>query len=50
MPKSKKTPGKNGFEYKPKFGVIIVCGSEAEQASAYEKIKADGYKCKVVTV
>lgn len=50
MPRIRKTPGKNGFVYKPKFGVVITCKSEDEQAATYEKLKAAGHKCKVVTI
>ncbi|WP_417292014.1 hypothetical protein [Desulfovibrio porci] len=49
----KATPkplGANGFKYREQFGVIVVCKDEAEHKAAYERLKAQGYKCKVVRV
>lgn len=43
-------PGINGFKYKPQFGVIVVCKDEVEHRSVYERLRAEGYKCKVVRV
>jgi hypothetical protein len=48
--KLKKTPGKNGFVYKPQYGLIIVCESEAQQREFYGCLLGQGYKLKVVTV
>lgn len=45
-----KRPGKNGFKYRPQYGVIIVCRNESEQISVYGRLKQQGYKLKVVTV
>lgn len=45
-----KPLGRNGFKYRPKFGVIILCKDEADQAEVYARLKADGYKLKVVSV
>ncbi|UQN42333.1 hypothetical protein [Agarivorans sp. B2Z047] len=45
-----KTPGKNGFKYKPKWGVIVICKDEQKQKSTYAKLARMGYRCKVVTV
>lgn len=45
-----KTPGKNGFKYRPKFGVIALCDNERQQQATYEKLKQQGYKLRVVTV
>ncbi len=45
-----RTPGKNGFKYQPQFGIIILCADETGQARLYERLKAQGYKLKVVTV
>lgn len=42
--------GKNGFKYKPQFGLIIVCKDEAEQQKRYAELVRQGYKVKVVAV
>ncbi|WP_343292990.1 hypothetical protein AAHN93_14755 [Vandammella animalimorsus] len=42
--------GKNGFKYKPQFGLIIVCKDEAEQQKRYAALVRQGYKVKVVAV
>jgi len=49
MKSVKKAPGRNGFKYKPQFGLIIVCKDEKEQARLYEKFKGR-FSCRVVTV
>ena len=45
-----KLPGANGFKYREQFGVIVICKDEAEHKAVYERLKAQGYKCKVVRV
>lgn len=45
-----KAPAKNGFNYKPKFGLIIQCDDEAHQQTVFEQLKQLGYKAKVVVV
>ena len=45
-----KTPGINGFKYKEQYGVIILCEDAAEQETVYNRLKAEGYKLKVVSV
>ena len=45
-----RTPGKNGFKYQPQFGIIMLCADETRQAWLYERLKAQGYKLKVVMV
>lgn len=42
--------GENGFNYREQFGVIVMCRDEAEHRAVYERLKAEGYKCKVVRV
>ena len=37
-----------GFNYQNRFGVIVECADEPEQARIYEKLRADGYSVKVV--
>ena len=46
----KNPPGKNGFNYRPQFGLIIVCSDEKTQEALFNKLKDEGYKLKVVTV
>ena len=45
-----KILGANGFKYREQFGVIVICKDEAEHKTVYERLKAQGYKCKVVRV
>lgn len=45
-----KAPAKNGFNYKPKFGLIIQCDDELHQQTVFEHLKSLGYKAKVVVV
>ena len=35
--------------YTPKYGVIVLCDGEGEQEKIYNKLKKEGYQCKVVT-
>ena len=42
--------GVNGFKKKKKFGVIVMCKDEADHKAVYERLKAEGYKCRVVRV
>lgn len=37
-----------GGKYQEQFGVIVICGNEAEQKEVYERLTADGLECKVV--
>ena len=39
-----------GFSYKQQFAVVVICGDEKEQETVYNRLKADGYKLKVVAV
>ncbi|MCG6817241.1 hypothetical protein JHQ53_09095, partial [Moraxella catarrhalis] len=43
-------PAKNGFNYKPKFGLVIQGDDEAHQQTVFEQLKQLGYKAKVVVV
>ena len=45
-----KAPTKNGFKYKPKFGVIVNCDDENHQKYVYEQLNQQGYSLKVVVV
>ena len=35
--------------YTPQYGVIILCDGESHQEEVYNKMKQEGYKCKIVT-
>jgi len=50
LPTPKNPPGRNGFKYKPQYGVVIVCGDEAKQQATYQALKQQGYKVRVVCV
>ncbi|MDR1890104.1 MAG: hypothetical protein LBQ81_12125 [Zoogloeaceae bacterium] len=50
MAKPKQPPGKNGFKYQERHGVIILCDNEKAQEALFNKLKAEGYKLRVVTV
>ena len=46
----RKMLGENGFKYREQFGVIVLCRNEAEHRAVYERLKTEGYKCRVVRV
>lgn len=50
MAQQKKPLGKNGFKYREQYGVIVLCKDEREQERVFNKLKAQGYKLRVVTV
>lgn len=50
MAQQNKAPGRNGFKYKPRFGIIVVCTDEQHQQETYGRLKAQGYKVRVVCV
>lgn len=41
---------KASVPYKPIFGLNIVCKDESEQIELFERLKAEGFKVKVVSV
>jgi len=45
-----KAPGANGFKYRERFGVIVICQNETHQEQVYKRLHAAGEKLKVVTV
>lgn len=49
-PLADNAPGVNGFKYKPRFGVIVICKDEEEHKRVYERLCGEGYKCRVVRV
>ena len=42
--------GKNGYKYRPQYGVIVRCKDEAHQQALYKQLTALGLKVKVVCV
>lgn len=38
------------YEYKPQFGVIVICENEDEQKAIFERLHAEGLKLKIVCV
>lgn len=49
-PSGRKVPGRNGFQYRPQYGLIIQCRDEADQSRTYGRLHRLGYKPKVVCV
>lgn len=39
-----------GFSYKEQYAVVVMCQDEKEQEEIYNRLKAEGYKLKVVAV
>jgi hypothetical protein len=48
--KVKKIPGKNSYQYKPQWGVLVHCNDEQHQQEIYKKAKEQGLKCKVLAL
>lgn len=38
----------SNFEYKPQFGVIVICKDKEKQGEAYETLTSEGYDCKKI--
>ncbi len=38
------------FKYRQQYAVIVLCADEREQEEIYERLRAEGYKLKVVAV
>lgn len=50
-PQTKQNPpGSNGFKYREKFGVVVICRDAEHQEQVYAALKAQGLKLKVVVV
>ena len=45
-PEAPKRPKDN--RYKEQFGVIVICKTEAEHKVVYERLHAQGFKCRAV--
>jgi hypothetical protein len=50
MATSKTPPGRNGYKYKARFGLVVTCSDEQTQQEQYKRLKALGYKVRVVCV
>lgn len=50
MAKPKQPPGRNGFKYREKYGVVVLCKNEREQQTIFNKLKKQGFTLRVVTV
>ena len=48
--RSLKTPGTNGFRYRERFGVIVLCTDAQHQERVYRALQESGHKLRVVTV
>ena len=42
--------GRNGFQYKQQYGVVVLCESERHQQQVYAALKEQDLKLKVVSV
>lgn len=45
-----KRPGQNGFKYRPKFGLVVVCKDEAHQQVLFKRLTKLALEVKVVCV
>jgi hypothetical protein len=41
--------GSDASGYKEQYGVIVICQGESDQAEIYNRLRDEGYECKVVT-
>ena len=49
-PNTPRPPGRNGFSYRPQYGLIVPCKDEAEQRRLYALLLKMGLAPKVVCV
>jgi len=40
-------PGRNGYTYRPGYGVIVLCADEPDQRAVYERLKREATVFKV---
>jgi hypothetical protein len=43
-------PGKNKYQYRQQYGIVVICRDEKHQQESYQQLAAQGHKLKVVTV
>ena len=48
--KAVQRPGENGFKYRPKYGLVVVCNDEAHQQALFGRLTKLKLKIKVVCV
>jgi len=49
--KARQSPGRNGYRYKPQFGIVVIVESERDQERAYARLQRAGFKkLRVVSV
>ena len=46
----RKAPARNGYRYRPQYGLIVPCKDEADQQRVFERLTRQGYQPKVVCV
>jgi hypothetical protein len=47
---AKSPPGRNGYQYREQYGVVVVCRDEKHQQQVFNDLRKAGHKVKVVTV
>lgn len=47
---ARRTPGRNGYRYKPQWAVVVVCRDETHQAAVFNRLQRSGYTLRVVSV
>lgn len=46
----RKPPARNGYKYRPQYGLIVQCRDEADQRRVFDRLTKQGYAPKVVCV
>lgn len=46
----KPPPGKNGYQYREQYGVVVICKDAAHQERVYWQLLRLGFQLKVVVV
>lgn len=46
----RKPPARNGYKYRPQYGLIVQCRDEADQRRVFDRLSKQGYSPKVVCV
>ena len=47
-PEAEGAPDAGGIDYQEHFAVLVECDSEPHQSQVFERLKSDGYTCKVL--
>ena len=40
----------SNFNYKPQYGIVVICEDEEDQKKIFEELQKLGYKLKIVVV